>query len=110
MHDEFSLEKNHWQIQDPAWEKIPHTWTKDVHWCGYGIDNFWLQCKGKNEEAEGRFWITYPNTAEHMYFILWYIRWDYIFASYSLAEIKRFLQLDIDAINKNYWEHNKTCQ
>ena len=109
MHAEFTLEKNDWQIQDPAWEKISHVWTKELHWHSYGISNFWLQDKYWNGRLKERFSISCPSTAEHMYFIWWNSYKDYIFASYSLSEIKRFLQLDADAINKNYWKHDGMC-
>lgn len=110
MDDRFSLEKNHWQIQDPEWAKIPHVWMKDVHWCGIrGIDNYWLQGKDFNGRLYERFPVSWPSTAEHMYFIWWYIASDYVFASYSLAEIKRFLQIDIDVISRNYWKNSGIC-
>ena len=110
MDDKFSLEKNHWQIQDPAWGNTSHIWTKDIHWCCVnGISNFWILDKYPNSRLKERFFVNWPSTARHMYFIWWNSYRDYIFASYSLAEIKRFLQLDIDAINKNYWKHSKMC-
>lgn len=111
MDDKFSLEKNHWQIQDPVWAGISHIWTKDIHWCCVnGISNSYLQSKTLGGRLEERFFVDWPSTARHMYFI-WQgdFRGDYIFASYSLAEIKRFLQLASDTINKSYRKYDGVC-
>ena len=54
--------------------------------------------------------MSWPNFVEHMWFIHWYGPCDYIFASYKLSEIKRFLELDIDTIKKNHWPDGRcTC-
>lgn len=49
MDDKFSIEKNHWEIQNPEWESCSHfICTKDHYWTGvHGISNFFLQYKNQ---------------------------------------------------------------
>jgi hypothetical protein len=113
LDDRFSIEKNHWEIQNPEWESYSHfICTKDHYWTGvHGISNYFLQYKnfGRSKPVE-RFSVEWPNFVEHMWFIHWRGPWDYIFASYKLSEIKRFLELDIDTIKKNHWPDGRcTC-
>ena len=113
MDDRFSIEKNHWEIQNPEWENYSRfICTKDHYWTGvHGISNFFFFYKNQwsNKSVE-RFDVSRPNIAEHMLFIHWYDPWEYIFASYKLSEIKRFLQVDEDVIKKNCWPDGRcTC-
>lgn len=92
MCEDLTMETNHWIVEDPAWANYSKSiCTKDHYWTGYCGTNFFL----KNGNCS-RFWVKWPNIAEHFYALKWKSdRWDTIFASYSLSEIKRF----IDAIN-----------
>lgn len=94
MQKDLTMETNHWIIEDPAWSNYCKcTCTKEHYWTGYyGYDSFLKTGK------TGFFHVTWPNIAEHFYALQWEIRpfkWRTIFASYSLSEIKRF----IDAID-----------
>lgn len=93
MDNDLTMETNHWIVEDPAWASYSKcVCTREHYWTGYCGDNFFLK-NGKGS----RFWVRWPNIAEHFYTLQWRTRrrWDTIFASYSLSEIKRF----IDAIN-----------
>ena len=89
MSADLTMETNHWIVEDPAWKSYCKcTCTKEHYWTGYCGDDFFLRTSNT-----GRFWIMWPNIAEHFYTLQWKKRkrWDAIFASYSLTEIKRFI-------------------
>lgn len=102
MIEDLAMETNHWIIEDPAWADYSKSiCTREHHWTLYYGDNYFLRI-GK----ESRFPVSWPNIAEHFYALQWMNRafhWDTIFASYSLSEIKRF----IDAMSwpLNYKTH-----
>ena len=56
MDDRFSIEKNHWEIQNPEWESYSHfICTKGHYWTGvHGISNYFLQYKnfGRSKPVE----------------------------------------------------------
>lgn len=92
-HEDLTMETNHWIVEDPAWTNYSKcVCTKEHYWTGYCGDDFFLKTSNT-----GRFWVRWPNIAEHFYALQWRTRrgLDTIFASYSLSEIKRF----IDAID-----------
>lgn len=87
-HADLTMETNHWIVEDPAWANYSKSvCTKEHYWTGYCGSDFFLRTGNT-----GRFWIVWPNIAEHFYVVQWSSnRWDTIFASYSLSEIKRFI-------------------
>lgn len=90
MSQDLTMETNHWIVEDPAWANYSKfICTKEHYWKGYYGTDFFLRTK-KSDGA--RFWVGFPNIAEHFYALQWDAgRWDTIFASYSLSEIKRFI-------------------
>lgn len=97
MEKDLTMETNHWVVEDPAWAGYSKcVCTKEHHWTGYCGDDFFLKTS-----KTGRFWVTWPNIAEHFYALQWQaraFRYDTVFASYSLSEIQRF----IDAMTVNW--------
>ena len=90
MSNDLTMETNHWIVEDPAWANYCKcTCTKDHYWTGYyGTDCFLKSGK------TGFFHVAWPNIAEHFYTLQWRqepFRNRAIFASYSLSEIKRFI-------------------
>lgn len=90
MDNDLTMETNHWKMEDPAWANYSKSvCTKDHYWTGYCGTDFFLRTKNS---PGARIWIVWPNIAEHFYALQWRgERWDTIFASYSLSEIKRFI-------------------
>ena len=79
--DEKQIYKN-WKIHDPAWKTDMKTKWYLIYGSAYYVS-----------ESGGRWAITYPEIAEHFYFLYWYTyRWDIIFASYSKKEMRRFIK------------------
>lgn len=71
-----------WKIHNPAWETNMKTKWYLIYGSAYYV-------AGSGE----RWAITYPEIAEHFYFLYWHAyRWDIIFASYSKKEIRRFIK------------------
>lgn len=90
MDNDLTMETNHWIMEDPAWANYSKSvCTKDHYWTGYCGTDFFI----RTQKSKGaRFWVRWPNIAEHFYALKWRSnRWDTIFASYSLSEIKRFI-------------------
>lgn len=102
MNEDLTMKSNNWIVEDPAWADYSKSvCTKEHHWTLYYGDDYFLKISNT-----GRFPVCWPNIAQHFYALQWNDRafhWDTIFASYSLSEIKRF----IDAINwpLNYKTH-----
>lgn len=90
MEADLTMATNNWIIEDPAWANYSHyIYTKEHYWTGYCGTDFFLRTKNS---PGARIWFTWPNIAEHFYALQWCAgRWDTIFASYSLREIKRFI-------------------
>lgn len=90
MSKDLTMETNHWIVEDPAWANYSKSiCTKEHHWILYYGNDYFLQT-GKT----GRFPVEWPNIAEHFYALQWNdkaFHWDTIFASYSLSEVKRFV-------------------